>query len=87
LSTSIQVAHFCGLKGPAGQVAVELDPASSSSPVCLTCLMAPSLSALILLVAFFVMSGSTVFVGALQMRPKPILSSFHLHIRPPPAVV
>jgi hypothetical protein len=49
--------------------------------------MAPSLSALILLVAFFVMSGNTVFVGALQMRPKPILSSFHLHIRPPPAVV
>ena len=46
--------------------------------------MAPSLSALILLVAFFVMSGSTVFVGALQMRPKPILSSFQLHIRPPP---
>jgi hypothetical protein len=86
LSTSIQVAHFCGLKGPAAQVSVELDPVSSSSPVCLTCLMAPSLSALILLVAFFVMSGSTVFVGALQMRPKPILSSFQLHIRPPPTV-
>ena len=46
LSTTIQTAHFCGLKLPAAQVAVELDPASSSSPVCLTCLMAPSMSAL-----------------------------------------
>ena len=69
------------------QTAVELDPASSSSPVCLTCLMAPSMSALILLVAFFVMSRSTWFVAALQMRPKPVLCSFQLHIRPPPPAV
>jgi len=87
LSTSIQAAHFCGRKGPAAQVAVELDPASSSSPVCLTCLMAPSVSALILLVAFFEISSSLFFLGALQMRPKPVLSTFQLYIRPPPAVV
>jgi len=61
-----------------------LDPASSGSPVCLICLMAPSTSAIILLVAFLVMWCSTVFVGGLQMRPKPMLDSFWLYIRPPP---
>jgi len=55
-----------------------VDRASSGSPVCLICLMAPAISALILLVAFFTLSGSTVFVGGLQMRPNSssILSSF-----------
>ena len=46
--------------------------------------MAPSISAIIVLIAFFIMSGSAVFVGGLQMRPKPVLCSFHLYIRPPP---
>ena len=84
LSTTIQTTHFCGLRAPGAQAAVELDRASSGSPVCLTCLMAPSISALILLVAFFTLSGSTVFVGGLQMRPKLVLYSFQLYIRPPP---
>jgi hypothetical protein len=84
LSTTVQATHFCGLGGPDAQTAVELSPASSGSPTCLICLMAPSISAIVLLVAFFVMSGSTVFVGGLQMRPKPVLYSFHLYIRPPP---
>ena len=66
------------------QTTVELDQATSASPVCLTCLMAPSMSAVILLVAFFAMASSMLFVGALQMRPKPVLSSFRLYIRPPP---
>jgi hypothetical protein len=61
-----------------------MDRASSGSPVCLTCLMAPSISAVILLVAFFTMPDSAVFVGGLQMRPKPVFYSFRLHIRPPP---
>jgi hypothetical protein len=84
LSTTFQTAHFCGLSVPDAQAAVELDRASSGSPVCLICLMAPSISALVLLVAFFIMSGSTLFVGGLQMRPKPVLYSFPLYIRPPP---
>ena len=46
--------------------------------------MAPSINAIILLVAFFVMASSTLFVGGLQMRPKPVLYSFQLYIRPPP---
>ncbi|MGA9811169.1 MAG: hypothetical protein WBQ64_00240 [Terriglobales bacterium] len=46
--------------------------------------MAPSMSAVILLVAFFAMASSILSVGALQMRPKPVLTSFHLYIRPPP---
>jgi hypothetical protein len=84
LSATVQTAHFCGLRVPDAQAAVELDGASSGSPVCLTCLMAPSISALILLVAFFTMPGSVMLVGRLQMRPKPVLYSFPLYIRPPP---
>jgi hypothetical protein len=84
LSTTLQATHFCELRGLDTQTAVEFNPASSSSPTCLICLMAPSISAIILLVAFFIMSGSTTFVGRLQMRPKPVLFSFQLYIRPPP---
>ena len=84
LSTTVQTTHFCSLRAPDAQTVVELDRASSGSPVCLTCLMAPSISALILLVAFFTMPDSAVFVGGLQMRPKPVFYSFRLHIRPPP---
>ncbi len=61
-----------------------MDPASSGSPVCLICLMAPSTSAIVLLVAFFIMALSPVFVGGLQVRPRPFLDSFQLYIRPPP---
>ena len=84
LSTTVQATHFCGLRGLETQTAVELDRTASASPVCLTCLMAPSLTAVILLVAFFAMASSMLSVGALQMRPKPVLSSFQLYIRPPP---
>jgi hypothetical protein len=84
LSTIIQTTHFCGLRAPDAQAAVELDRASSGSPVCLTCLMAPSISALIPLVALFALSATVAFFGRLQMRPRPVLYSFQLYIRPPP---
>ena len=84
LSTTVQATHFCGLREPDTQSAVEFNPASSGSPTCLICLMAPSINAIVLLVAFFVTAGSTLFVGGLQMRPKPVLYSFQLYIRPPP---
>jgi len=42
------------------------------------------MSAVILLVAIFAMASSLLSVGTLQMRPKPVLSSFQLYIRPPP---
>jgi hypothetical protein len=84
LSATVQSAHFCGFSAPGTQTALESSANSSGSPVCLTCLMAPSISAIILLVAFFIMSGSAMFIGDLNLCPKPILESFRLHIRPPP---
>src|ERR1700732_1973809 len=66
LSTTVQTAHFCGLRVPDAQAAVELDRASSGSPVCLTCLMAPSISALILLVALLTSSGRREWI----LRPR-----------------
>jgi hypothetical protein len=84
LSATVQSAHFCGLIAPDTQTALESSANSSGNPVCLICLMAPSISAIILLVAFFIMSGSPRFIGDLYLRPKPILESFRLYIRPPP---
>ncbi len=84
LSTTVQAAHFCGFRRPDAQATLDLDATSSTSSVCLICLMAPSTSAIILLVAFFVMSRNAPSVGGLQMRPRQILDSFQLYIRPPP---
>ena len=84
LSTTVQAAHFCGFQGSNTPAASQLNPASSGTPVCLTCLMASAGSAIILLIAFLVMARSRVFAGSLQMRPRPILDSFQLYIRPPP---
>ena len=84
LSTTVQAAHFCGLRPEPAQTAIQADPASSGSPSCLICLMAPSSSAIILLVAFVILSRNTAYVGGLQMRLRPILDSFGAYIRPPP---
>ncbi len=84
LSTTVQTTHFCGLGAPDARATVELDQASSGSPVCLICLMARSSTAIVLLIAFVVITGSTVFVGRRQLRPDPVLYSFRLYIRPPP---
>jgi hypothetical protein len=84
LSTTVQAAHFCGFRQPGTQFTVESDSALSGGPACMVCLMAASTSAIILLAAFVVLSRSSVFVGGLQMRFRPILDSFQLYIRPPP---
>lgn len=84
LSTTIQTSHFCGLRGLNVPASVEVSPASSGSPVCLICQMARSGTAIVLLIAFVVMSGCTAFVSGLQMWPSPVLHSFRLYIRPPP---
>jgi hypothetical protein len=87
LSVTVQTTHFCGLYSVDAQTSVTLDPAPAGSSNCLTCLLAPSISALVLLLAFFIMAGSALFVSGLQMCPKPVLYSFRLHIRPPPPVL
>jgi hypothetical protein len=46
--------------------------------------MARSSTAIVLLIAFVVITGSTVFVGGRQTRPDPVFYSFRLYIRPPP---
>ena len=78
VSTTVQAAHFCGFRGPGAQAALELDPASSGNASCLVCLMAPSATAIVLLIALFVSFHSGARTGALQMRPRPNIESFLL---------
>ena len=78
VSTTVQAAHFCGFYGPGAQAALELDPAWSGNASCLVCLLAPSASAIVLLIALFVSFHSGDRIGTLQMRPRPIIESFLL---------
>jgi hypothetical protein len=84
LSGTVQATHFCGFRKSNSQNALELGLASPGSPFCLICLMAPSTSALILLVAFFTLFRSTACTGSRQIHLSPIIHSFDLYIRPPP---
>ena len=84
VSTTVQASHFCVFRGANKRAALELDPSSSGSPVCLICLTSPSTSAIILLVAFFIVSSSNTFVRRRRTPLRPILDSFDLYSRPPP---
>jgi hypothetical protein len=84
LSGMIQSAHYCGLRKPGSPAALELDRGSSGGPLCLICLMAPSTSAILLLLALSVMFHAVLSLRLPQISPHPVLASFHLHIRPPP---
>jgi len=84
LSTLFQAAHWCGFQPQGGEPAAESDGGSAGNSACLICLMAPSTSAIVLLVAFAVLFRSAGWVGGLQMCSAPILNFFRLYIRPPP---
>lgn len=84
LSATVQAVHFCASRGFETQTEVQSNPPSSGSSVCLTCLMAPAISALVLLIAFFIVAASSAFLGGLPPRLRPSLRSFQLYIRPPP---
>jgi hypothetical protein len=80
-----QGAHFCGFRSfdlPAGGSQLRAD--SSNTTLCLTCLMAQSVAAIVLAIAFSSIFRRRLHVSLPQMRPRAFLSPFHLYVRPPP---
>jgi hypothetical protein len=78
-----QAAHFCGFQSlDRRDGTVRAD--SFNTTLCLTCLMAQSVAAIALCIAFSSIIRRRVRVSPQRMRPRPFLESFQLYVRPPP---
>ena len=85
VATVAQVAHFCGFQSfdlPDGRSQLRVD--SSNTRLCLACLMAQSVAAIVLSIAFSSIFRRRLHVSLPQMRPRTLLSPFQLYVRPPP---
>jgi hypothetical protein len=84
VATVAQAAHFCGFQSfdlPDDRTQLRADP---NTTLCLTCLMAQSVAAIALSIAFSSIFRRRLRVSPPQMHPRPFLSSFQLYVRPPP---
>jgi hypothetical protein len=85
--STAQTAHFCGPLSAEQSNTTELQAApsaTSSSGVCLTCLMAQSSVAAIVFLIFSPVECSRPFFVSLQLSPRSFLHSFRVSVRPPP---
>ncbi|HEX4485980.1 MAG TPA: hypothetical protein VH088_06920 [Terriglobales bacterium] len=83
--STLQAFHTCGTKTSDAQVSFDLLPAASSASPCLACMLqaaAPILVFTVLLCGLAVRER-TAFV---QVRPRVLLRSFQLDVRPPPVL-
>jgi hypothetical protein len=79
-----QAAHFCGFQLLDLRDGTQLRADSSNTTLCLTCLMAQSVAAIVLCISFSSIIRRRVRVSPQRMRPRPFLESFQLYVRPPP---
>ena len=79
-----QAAHFCGFQPLDLRDGTQLRADSPNTTLCLTCLMAQSVAAIVLSVAFSSILRRRVRIPLLQIQPRPFLESFQLYVRPPP---
>jgi hypothetical protein len=85
VATAAQAAHFCGFQSfDLPDDGTQLRADSPNTTLCLTCLMAQSVAAIMLAIAFSSIFRRRLQVSPPQMHPRPFLSSFQLYIRPPP---
>jgi hypothetical protein len=85
VATVAQAAHFCGFQSfELSDDGTQLRADSPNTTLCLTCLMAQSVAAIVLPIAFSSILRRRLQVSPPQMRPRSFLSSFQLYIRPPP---
>jgi hypothetical protein len=79
-----QTAHFCSLQSLDLREGTQLRADSPGSTLCLTCLMAQSVAAVVLCIAFSPILRRRVRGQTPQIHPRPFLESFQLYVRPPP---
>jgi hypothetical protein len=84
LATLAQAAHFCGFRSLDLRDGTQWRADSSNTTLCLTCLMAQCVAAIVLSVAFSSVIRRRVRVAPPQINPRPFLESFYLYVRPPP---
>jgi hypothetical protein len=84
VATVAQAAHFCGFQSLDLHGSTQVRPDSPNTTLCMTCLMAQSVAAIVLSISFCSVFRRRARVSPLQMRPRPFLASFQLYVRPPP---
>ena len=84
-ASTLQVVHTCGSQASDVQVSVEAQSAPASVSPCLACILqaAPAILVIAILLSGFAVQARPVLV---QFRPRVLLSSFQLDVRPPPVV-
>lgn len=85
VANTVQATHVCGLLVTEASGSVELSAASANGALCLTCLMAQSAAAAIVFLGLFPAQLRSAVVRPPQVRPRSLLHSFTLYVRPPPA--
>ena len=83
VATVAQAEHFCGVRLDL-RAGTQLRADSPNATLCLTCLMAQSVAAVVLSVAISSIFRRRLRVSPLQIQPRPFLESFQLYVRPPP---
>ncbi|MGB6677830.1 MAG: hypothetical protein WBE44_14135 [Terriglobales bacterium] len=86
LATVAQAAHFCSLQSFDLTDGTQFRADSPNATLCLICLMAQSVAAIVLSVVFSSVFRRRLQVSLPQMDPRPFLESFQLYVRPPPIV-
>ncbi len=84
VATVAQAAHFCGFPSLDLRSGVQVQAESPNTTLCLTCLMAQWVAAMVLSITFSSVFRRRLCVSLLQIRPRPFLESFQLYVRPPP---
>jgi len=84
VATVAQAAHFCGFRSLDLRGGAQVQAESPNTTLCLTCLMAQWVAAMVLSITFSSVFRRRPRVSLLQIRPRPFLESFQLYVRPPP---
>ena len=84
VATVAQVAHSCGFQSFDVQDGTQLRADSANTTLCLTCLMAQSVAAIALSIAFSSVRRRRLRISPPQIHPWSFLESFQLYVRPPP---
>jgi len=86
VATVAQVAHSCVFQSFDVRDGTQLRADSANTTLCLTCLMAQSVAAIVVSIAFSSIFRRRLQISPPQMHPRSFLESFRLYVRPPPTL-